>query len=86
MNAINRHSRDEVKVPGDFAIHHDAAGRPWITLHLPNDTIPCLLPLHFNEVAYWQLSGSADRPTLHPSIDAVGIWHGWLKDGQLLSC
>lgn len=29
----------------------------------------------------WQLSGTEENPTLSPSVNAIGYWHGWLKDG-----
>lgn len=36
--------------------------------------------------AQWQLSGTHAKPTLSPSLHWVGMWHGWLRDGQLVSC
>lgn len=30
----------------------------------------------------WELSGTLDRPTLRPSIDHKGCWHGWLTNGE----
>lgn len=29
----------------------------------------------------WELSGTEDAPTLQPSINHVGCWHGWLRNG-----
>lgn len=34
----------------------------------------------------WELSGTIDKPTLHPSLNWIGVWHGWLKNGRLESC
>ena len=31
----------------------------------------------------WDWDGSFDAPTLHPSINVVNIWHGWLRRGVL---
>lgn len=31
--------------------------------------------------ASWELSGSLEAPTLRPSVNAEGIWHGFLTDG-----
>lgn len=31
--------------------------------------------------AAWTLSGTETAPTLMPSVDAVGIWHGFLTNG-----
>lgn len=36
--------------------------------------------------AQWSLSGSRDAPTLSPSLNWVGMWHGWLENGFLRSC
>ena len=32
----------------------------------------------------WSWNGNRTSPTLHPSLHAVGIWHGYVKDGQLI--
>lgn len=29
----------------------------------------------------WDLTGGADAPTLSPSVNHVGCWHGWLRQG-----
>lgn len=35
----------------------------------------------------WQRTGDAfETLTLSPSINAVGHWHGWLRNGVLESC
>lgn len=34
--------------------------------------------------AQWSWNGNEDRPTLNPSLHAVGVWHGWVRDGQLV--
>lgn len=40
---------------------------------------------HKNECgAEWSLSGDLDTPTLHPSLHAVGYWHGWVRQGKLV--
>lgn len=31
----------------------------------------------------WEVSGSPERLTATPSINAVGSYHGWLRDGVL---
>ena len=36
--------------------------------------------------AQWTLSGTREKPTLSPSLNWVGMWHGWLQDGFLKSC
>lgn len=34
----------------------------------------------------WAVTGAAPTITVKPSIDAKGIWHGFLTDGVLTSC
>lgn len=29
----------------------------------------------------WRWNGSQTEATLHPSVNHVGHWHGWLRDG-----
>lgn len=42
---------------------------------------------HKNECgASWTWNGSLLRPTLSPSLHAVGIWHGFVKDGVMTEC
>jgi len=36
--------------------------------------------------AQWKLSGTYDKPTLHPSLHWKLVWHGWLRDGHMKSC
>ena len=82
--------------PGDFFVEEK---RGWIWLVLPHGDHVALPirgratdnPLSSN--AAWELSGSPDAPTLSPSIDNYPIadanregWHGWLRDGRLVSC
>lgn len=40
---------------------------------------------HKNECgAQWGWNGNEDAPTLTPSLHAVGVWHGWVRDGKLV--
>ena len=39
-------------------------------------------PNHCN--ASWSWDGDEDKPTLNPSLHAVGIWHGCVRNGQLI--
>lgn len=34
----------------------------------------------------WTWDGNRERPTLSPSIHAVGHWHGYLRAGRFESC
>jgi len=47
-----------------------------------------LLPIRpvGGDVQSWAFDGNEAAPTLHPSINHVGCWHGWLKAGEFTSC
>lgn len=34
----------------------------------------------------WEFDGNLDAPTLRPSINHLGCWHGWLTSGEFTSC
>ncbi len=34
----------------------------------------------------WSWNGAYDVPTLEPSVNHVGHWHGWLRNGIWESC
>jgi len=37
----------------------------------------------------WKFTGTVDAPTLHPSVFNTGMpcrWHGWLRNGEWVSC
>lgn len=29
----------------------------------------------------WRWNGATEKPTLHPSVNMLGHWHGWLREG-----
>lgn len=31
----------------------------------------------------WEWDGNEDKPTLTPSVHAVGVWHGWIREGVM---
>jgi hypothetical protein len=34
----------------------------------------------------WQWNGMVNTPTLEPSVNHIGHWHGWLRNGVWESC
>lgn len=34
----------------------------------------------------WEFDGNTEAPTLRPSINHVGCWHGFLTAGQFTAC
>jgi hypothetical protein len=65
----------------------------WIhvpNLHLPDRWLPGLVRLPISETGsdvppVWKWDGNKEMPTLTPSIDVTGIWHGYLTDGKLIT-
>ena len=57
-----------------------APGRPgWCESAWP------ILPARLQNGSGWEWDGNVERPTLRPSLHAVGVWHGWMREGQLES-
>lgn len=34
----------------------------------------------------WSWDGNIEHPTITPSINVVGIWHGFMTNGELSTC
>jgi hypothetical protein len=43
------------------------------------------LPLSGDKQPVWQWDGNREAPTLTPSVNVVGRWHGWLREGKLVT-
>ena len=60
-----------------------------IWVHAPNtDAMMGLVRLPISPAGsavppVWQWDGNKEAPTLSPSIDVIGVWHGWLRAGKL---
>ena len=71
--------------PGDFTFDDD---RKTIYVWLPGVTGPDALRIQFGTPGgprVWGWDGNEDKPTLMPSIHALGQWHGYLREGRLQS-
>jgi hypothetical protein len=86
----------EVK-PGDFAWDFDSeklggkqgAQTAFIYLCLPGEKNLTAVEVTRGAPGgnrVWGWDGNEDKPTLTPSIHAVGSWHGYLRAGRLCSC
>lgn len=57
----------------------------WLHFWPQDSSVPISAAIRPHQVngqgASWEMSGTEDRPTLRPSVDARGVWHGWLTDG-----
>ena len=66
-----------VAIPRLLARHSEDEGTAWCygayTIDHPNST-----------GLQWSWDGHEDKPTLSPSIHAEGMWHGWVREGQLV--
>ena len=90
-----RESVDEIEAVGDFVIDERPSGNVFIiaipyVFGMPRDgrlryvlsewTID-----HKNRFdAQWSWDGNREKPSLTPSLHAVNIWHGWVKEGKLI--
>jgi hypothetical protein len=70
--------------PGEFCYRRDGDRVKWVHFW-PRDSSHALsaaiAPQRNGIGDTWTLAGTDDAPTLTPSVDAKGIWHGWLTDG-----
>ena len=41
-------------------------------------------PIEEEGRASWEWNGNREAPTLSPSINHVGHWHGWLREGYFV--
>jgi len=82
-----------VEIPGDSFSQPREGPQPYIWLKVPapgggyeHARLP-MKPAPPNDVgASWTWDGNRERPTLTPSIHCVGVWHGYLTAGRLVSC
>lgn len=79
----------ELEKAGDFRWSVDNSGKRKLVL---------MIPASGNNVCYstwsigrpddrgtsWTWDGNTARPTLRPSLHAVGVWHGWVRNGFLV--
>jgi hypothetical protein len=56
---------------------------PHLSVMMPGGWFCIDCPETSNPNSYWQRSGEAPMITVAPSINIVGAWHGWLRDGKL---
>ena len=88
MNSITTaarrvHSIAEVLEPGDFYIPPEL---DLMFLWLPGDTLSTKIRLGGEQHPCWSWDGNMESPTLRPSLNLEGIWHGFLNHGVFQSC
>lgn len=79
--------------PGDFFWWFHDGQEPGckakLYIILPGETVVDCVPVLYGPTQKereWEWDGNADKPTLSPSIDYGGHWHGYLEKGHLRSC
>ncbi len=76
----------QMEQPGDFCFNDD---RSWIYVWLPGQKASDSIRIRREDngsLRVWKWDGNEDAPTLEPSIDLPGEWHGFLRAGRLQSC
>jgi hypothetical protein len=83
---VRRFSLDEMfdkGAEGDFFID-DVKSMIWI--HIPGSGLIRIPYGGATAETKWQWDGNEDAPTITPSINVIGQWHGWMRNGELISC
>lgn len=91
MTLLTRDEFEENGHLGDWCfVDHDTA--IWLNIPYPDDKVvftSIRLRIRFRKPipspATWGWNGNKEKPTLEPSINTIGIWHGWLRDGNLVT-
>lgn len=76
----------QMEQPGDFTFDEE---RETIYIWLPGVSGPDALKIQRGKPGgerVWGWDGNEILPTLEPSILHPGCWHGYLKNGYLVSC
>ena len=83
----------EARVPGSVHFTPGAAGAElhmWFFCPCGCGLQGCIRVGHgfkpASDGASWNWDGNAGSATLHPSVNQVGHWHGWLRNGYWESC
>ncbi len=94
---MNTESIDSVLfLSGEDAAKHGPGAMVWeedestLFIIMPGqrhlDAISVTRDLTKQQDRVWLLTGTREKPTLHPSLHLVGHWHGYLTDGRFVSC
>jgi hypothetical protein len=91
MVRVERHESIWDLKEGEFHFSVDEHGQRFFVCMLPGQTA-CSIPIRpvvtpgLNGGHSWEWDGNEDKPTLMPSINATGSWHGWVRAGRMVSC
>ena len=86
-NSVTCRKVEEITQVGDFGFDEP---REHIYVWIPGTTGPDAIRIcregDRGEFRVWGWDGNEDKPTLMPSIHVPGVWHGYLRNGVLVSC
>lgn len=71
---------------GDFTFD---AEHKHIYVWLPGSSGPDAIQIQKGDAGgprIWGWDGNEEKPTITPSINATGQWHGYMRAGKLVSC
>jgi hypothetical protein len=76
---------------GQFFFSTAENGQVWFNAMFPGMNLACLpirpmVDASVNGGHSWEWNGNTTKPTLSPSVHAVGCWHGWVREGRMVSC
>lgn len=86
------HARtSDIKKTGDFAWKHVTPTARILVIAIPCNRNPdkwVYSRWHCNHKSpngsQWTWNQDEHKPTLKPSLHAVGVWHGFVRDGMLI--
>ena len=88
----------EGHAPGAFTVETWTNGQRAMLFNCPSDGSERLIRLRpcSDEGPSWEFNGDLERPTLSPSVHRQvmqkdgslrgTVWHGWLRNGEWVSC
>ena len=72
--------------PGEREDGQTVSAHDWIYIHIPGGGVTRWgIEKPLANGCQWQWDGNEDAPTLTPSLHLVDTWHGWMRNGELVS-
>jgi hypothetical protein len=74
-----------------IGLRYPVTAENWVTFYREapelnrGDVVTLPLVLGASDPTHWGWDGNREAPTLTPSINVIGRWHGWLQAGKLVN-